>query len=1025
MTENFNDHVFRQRVEKCLEKTRLLLHQTKHLNVPEYVAHQYGDKYLVAEHLTNTAISCFSSSLLRLGLSETDLTKLVSWARSQDVSLRFEMSERCVFIKETQRDVASATRNEVNVTGFAMITGRQITTVTENLYTFTAHYELVAFRGVGDKLDDRIVLQSRKSHQDIVTSSRSSPYPEATNSFHDLNISWLLRCMNNKLMQITFLIDREMKDCHTPSRNLQVLGALRFYRKFKEWVLYVNGYFLYRLFQVQLTHTAANVVRQDLQSINIDDIFVPVVPLMCIGSSVQDSDAREQGIITSDGSAETIIQRASSGPSVMLNAAAVSQLLAEHVRSLDAKCSTLMQLFPNGESHSTPTVSGLDGSQEARSPIISAVEAKLLVILLHLIDVGEHYADGIQHLENLLEQQLVAAVGKTLQASDFTAYMRFHNRQLFKEAFQPRPFSHAVRRTVQHSPEGSFRIEEQTLSGSMSEPIYTSCCSRSAREAAPMQFALNASTNVTFGGDRHLHTWLSHSFSGQQLPKLTLVAQARQFSSFVVLIGRIASASVFEPKYGMIVQNKDEVCIPLNLEHLPTPKEFRDAIESLSPEQQRFAKAYRGMQLEGTLLGVLVLPIKPQLEVVLKLPSDILTKEIRLTQDLMELFIKYQIPSDLLSFDEKLSNGESPTARLAAVKEHVKNMLTVINESKVIEMKDKVKEDAYNNPGFPSDEVSSVKMLALEIAHENQDCMTSMEMCVRKPSLMSSMQSLLYAATPPVNKKSAPNAASSRAAQNAASWMAKGEILGNLKSSNVTNKIVSEIPQCRDSSYACEQADRESAIVTARVEKENPAPSMSASDNMGSDSNGEQQKGNIESSDNASSSSTSASAYAGSGASGDGREVIDFTKYAGLLDRKYEELDLDSALRPTIINPSDKWTKKSTKSLMSEPTTALLTATELNDAKQATFELLDALTRSGALVMESASLHVVIAATHCFDKSLMDTVVQGNVNPIERVERSAVIMATTIHRLPASALLSDMEVQRVLSCSPQLQQLEY
>ena len=105
---------------------------------------------------------------------------------------------------------------------------------------------------------------------------------------------------------------------------------------------------------------------------------------------------------------------------------------------------------------------------------------------------------------------------------------------------------------------------------------------------------------------------------------------------------------MFEPKYGMIVHNKDEVCIPLNLQHLPTPKEFRDAIESLSTEQQRFAKTYRGMQLEGTLLGVLVLLIKPQLEVVLKLPSDRLTKEIRLTQDLMELFIKYQIPSDLL-----------------------------------------------------------------------------------------------------------------------------------------------------------------------------------------------------------------------------------------------------------------------------------------------------------------------------------------------------------------------------------------
>jgi hypothetical protein len=295
------------------------------------------------------------------------------------------------------------------------------------------------------------------------------------------------------------------------------------------------------------------------------------------------------------------MQSTSTDPPLILDAAAVSQLQAEHVRSLDAKCSTLMQLYPSGESPST--VSGLAGSQEARSPIISAVEAKLFVMVLHLKDVCEHYADGIQYLENLLSQQLVAAVGKTLQASDFAAYMRFHNRKLFKEAFQPRPFSHAVRRTVLHSPEGSFRIEDQPQPGSISVPIYTACCSRSASEAAPMQFALNASTNVTFGGDRHLHTWLSHSFSGQQLPKLTLIAQARQFSSIIVLIGRIVSANVFEPKYGMIVQNKDEVCIPLNLEHLPTPKEFRDAIESLSPEQQRFAKAYRGMQLEGTLFG--------------------------------------------------------------------------------------------------------------------------------------------------------------------------------------------------------------------------------------------------------------------------------------------------------------------------------------------------------------------------------------------------------------------------------------
>jgi hypothetical protein len=55
------------------------------------------------------------------------------------------------------------------------------------------------------------------------------------------------------------------------------------------------------------------------------------------------------------------------------------------------------------------------------------------------------------------------------------------------------------------------------------------------------------------------------------------------------------------------------------------------------------------MQLEATLFGILVIQIKPQLEKVLNLPPNSLQKEIALTRDLMEMFIDYQIPGDLLS----------------------------------------------------------------------------------------------------------------------------------------------------------------------------------------------------------------------------------------------------------------------------------------------------------------------------------------------------------------------------------------
>jgi hypothetical protein len=49
------------------------------------------------------------------------------------------------------------------------------------------------------------------------------------------------------------------------------------------------------------------------------------------------------------------------------------------------------------------------------------------------------------------------------------------------------------------------------------------------------------------------------------------------------------------------------------------------------------------MQLESTLFACCVVQIKPQLEQLLCLPPGALTKEIALTQQLIELFIDYQV----------------------------------------------------------------------------------------------------------------------------------------------------------------------------------------------------------------------------------------------------------------------------------------------------------------------------------------------------------------------------------------------
>lgn len=79
------------------------------------------------------------------------------------------------------------------------------------------------------------------------------------------------------------------------------------------------------------------------------------------------------------------------------------------------------------------------------------------------------------------------------------------------------------------------------------------------------------------------------------------------------------------------------------METIPSAKEFRDAIESLSPEQQRFAKAYRAMQIEATLFGICVVQLKGQMERLLALDPDALTKDLDLMRQVMDLFRQFDV----------------------------------------------------------------------------------------------------------------------------------------------------------------------------------------------------------------------------------------------------------------------------------------------------------------------------------------------------------------------------------------------
>merc|ERR1719217_1609893 len=86
-----------------------------------------------------------------------------------------------------------------------------------------------------------------------------------------------------------------------------------------------------------------------------------------------------------------------------------------------------------------------------------------------------------------------------------------------------------------------------------------------------------------------------------------------------------------------------------------------------------------------------------------------------------------------------------------------------------------------------------------------------------------------------------------------------------------------------------------------------------------------------------------------------GETWADYTEVPKEMDRQFEALDKDGLLRPTIINPSDVWTKKAQKALLGKPQTSTLYSDDQLSETQKAFDLLDALTRSGALPVDHAS----------------------------------------------------------------------
>ena len=109
-------------VSTALTAVKRVLDNTRNPQYPADVAHAYDDKYLLAEFAVKAGVLCHVNALEAVTGSgwNAKLDKMLGWAATRSVTLRFFAEEKCAFDRTEHRKVDSATERVTTSTVFAM-----------------------------------------------------------------------------------------------------------------------------------------------------------------------------------------------------------------------------------------------------------------------------------------------------------------------------------------------------------------------------------------------------------------------------------------------------------------------------------------------------------------------------------------------------------------------------------------------------------------------------------------------------------------------------------------------------------------------------------------------------------------------------------------------------------------------------------------------------------------------------------------------------------------------------------------
>jgi hypothetical protein len=1027
----FDETQFRGNVGRALVRVTELLDVAR----GQVLSITYEDKFAVAEYLGRSSVEALLRTLKTLGLKEEHCAGVINnGAPNKRVRLVLRILSNREALGSRTREVTSPEEVIVQETtgtrgGSSRTTSKRsvVQKVTEFPWKLTSRSEVLTevvddvapsstkkrplqslqemaakkYKGVdgtaaplaeADAVSENThpVHSCTETKEVTVTSAQAEPSYLRQPERFDVDITALLRLVASfDACKASFHIDRAAKSCRTPRRNVEVNALVRQLHDLATWASRAATRF---------SEPRATPGFQGLgfgasgssgsSSSNVEtNLFHPCIPML-----VADAPTSDAGAATVDAGAEEVKES--------LSVTAV--LTEEHLRVLQQAVA------------SAPT------------PMKAAQ-----VLCHHTHDVCGAFIKGVDAIEARLRVQLLAAVSHELSPADFRRFMRHRFRRMFRKEFRPKLCSFDVRRGDQ-APEGSLSLLQRasdsidttqrscrsgklycggqyTMSGNCKCGRCDGVCGpqggcqcpacetaeatgsdqrweeiqtfqRRIENPAPMQFAIGASTNITFKGERTVHSWMNSQFadSAAAANELMLQVNARQFSCFLLLLGNVTSPSVFEPKHAFLVRNKDEFRVPLVLHPRASAGEFQDHLRGLSPEQRELAQLMRDIQL-SSLLGICLLQVKPQLETALNLPANALTKETELTQALLELFVKHQIPADRL----RVPACPSPTEPIEQVRKDVQDVEAMIRGQgdKTITKKEQARRarDADSDDGDDDDGAEDDE----ECCEESSNSFGVVDGCSRGGGRKSAVRKS-------ASRGIAPLAAA--AVARISSCFFGGAVPGSAAMPMTTGGF----------GFGCGAATGGSSTlgavaVPAGVEEGKQHPDATeASAAEDEDYEMTEASETLPASTSGASSAAPAAVVA---------KPFPFLKFPKELEKATMALGEDAAsLRPTRAEAGKSWTLTHADSLLVAATKRTLGIEEQRVQKRQAFDLIDALTRTGVLAWDQAHLHIVMAVTQNFASTLIDTCVVENTNPITQVESAMTLLAQNLFERPASAL---------------------